>query len=81
MYADKFKIKKEKMMRKLWGDNFYNTEEKKWTKTPFKGSERGFNKFVLDPVIKVIVCIFNIFDKLPYFPYQSRIIVNCGEFS
>jgi elongation factor 2 len=57
MYAEKFKIKKEKMMKKLWGDNFYNSEEKKWTKVPSKGSERGFSKFVLEPVIKVNIVL------------------------
>ncbi|XP_045158723.2 elongation factor 2-like [Mercenaria mercenaria] len=54
MYADKFKVKKEKMMRRLWGSHFYNPQDKKWTDSPSKGSERGFNKFVLEPVIKML---------------------------
>lgn len=53
MYTNRFKVKKEKMVRKLWGNNFYNPQEKKWSETPSSCSERGFCKFVLDPVIKV----------------------------
>lgn len=54
MYADKFKVKKEKMVRKLWGNNFYSTQDKRWTDSQAEGSERGFNKFVLEPVIKML---------------------------
>jgi elongation factor 2 len=46
-----------KMMKRLWGDNFFNPATKKWTT---KGSdadgkplERCFNMFVLDPIFKV----------------------------
>ena len=30
-YAKKFGVDKEKMMQKLWGDNFFNPATKKWT--------------------------------------------------
>jgi len=30
MYAEKFKADGQKMMKKLWGDKFYNPKEKKW---------------------------------------------------
>lgn len=53
MYAERFKVKKERMVRKLWGSNFYSASQKKWIKVPEKGAERGFNKFVLEPVIMV----------------------------
>jgi len=41
-------------MERLWGDNFYNQQTKKWTKNsndPEK--ERGFNMFVLTPIYQV----------------------------
>jgi elongation factor 2 len=31
MYSKKFKIPEEKMITKLWGDNFYDSEAGKWT--------------------------------------------------
>ena len=40
-------------MQKLWGDNFYNTETRKWSTSPGEGCERGFNKFVIEPLMKV----------------------------
>ena len=40
-------------MKRLWGDQFYNPKEKKWTKTAVEGSVRGFCQFVLDPIFKV----------------------------
>ena len=41
------------MMNKLWGDNFYNPEQRRWSKKPGVGFIRGFNKFVLAPIYKV----------------------------
>ncbi len=35
MYMKKFGIKKEQMMRKLWGDQFFNPATKKWTDNQF----------------------------------------------
>ena len=55
MYCKKFKIEEPKMMKRLWGDNFYIESEKKWTKTD-SGSpdkDRGFNKYVLAPIYHV----------------------------
>ena len=56
MYAKKFKIEEPKMMKRLWGDNFYLEAEKKWTKNADSGSaekDRGFNKYVLTPIYHV----------------------------
>lgn len=33
IYSSKFNIDKEKMIKKLWGDNFFDLQEKKWTTT------------------------------------------------
>lgn len=62
MYEAKFKVKKEKLMKRLWGNNFYSPTERKWSKVPAEGYERGFNMFVMEPVMKVrrLVCIINV---------------------
>jgi elongation factor 2 len=53
MYADKFKIEAPKMMKRLWGDQFYNPKEKKWSKTDQPGYDRGFTKYILEPIYRV----------------------------
>lgn len=58
-YADKFKIDPEKLMNKLWGENFFNKTTKKWSKNQGEGYERAFNHFVLDPIFKVFDAIMN----------------------
>jgi len=32
MYASKFKIPEEKLMNRLWGDNYYDAKAKTWKK-------------------------------------------------
>ncbi|KAJ1503702.1 Elongation factor 2, partial [Coelomomyces lativittatus] len=62
-YAKKFNIDKEKMMTRLWGDNFFNPATKKWGKSSVdsegKPLERAFNMFVLDPIYKLFDAILN----------------------
>jgi len=54
MYASKFGVAYEKMMQKLWGDNFFNPKNKKWTISMYtpKGDklERAFCTFILKPI-------------------------------
>ena len=59
MYADKFKIEIPKLMKRLWGDNFYNPKEKKWNKTGGPGYVRGFCQFILDPIYMVFDAVMN----------------------
>ncbi|BFZ09949.1 hypothetical protein BsWGS_12987 [Bradybaena similaris] len=54
LYAAKFGIKEEKLMRRLWGENFYNPKTRQWTTEMTEGSVRGFNQFVLEPLIKIL---------------------------
>lgn len=55
LYASKFKIEEKKLMKRLWGDNFYDSKEKKWYKDNNGGTAvRGFVQFVLDPIYKVL---------------------------
>lgn len=53
MYAEKFKIEAPKMMKRLWGDQFYSVKEKKWSKTEQAGYDRGFTKYILEPIYRV----------------------------
>lgn len=52
MYSKKFGIPEDKLMKKLWGDNFYNEKEKKWSKESSAG-DRGFVKYILTPIYHV----------------------------
>lgn len=61
IYAEKFKIDVEKLMRRLWGENFYNPKTKKWAKSRDDSGDfkRSFCMFVLDPIYKVFDAIMN----------------------
>jgi len=68
MYAAKFGVDTEKLMKKLWGENFFNAKTKKWNKSKADDNTRSFNMYVLDPIYKVFDAIMNfkkdITDKL-----------------
>jgi len=58
MYASKFGVAKERMVQKLWGDNFYDPKSKKWKKGPtaedgVTNLRRAFVQFILDPIYKL----------------------------
>jgi len=62
-YAKKFGVDKDKMMDRLWGDNYFNPATRKWTKNGTadgKPLERAFCMFVLDPIFKVFDAIMNV---------------------
>lgn len=75
-YAKKFGVKKEVLMPKLWGDNFFNPKTKKWTTKHTtedgKELERAFNMFCLDPIYRIVKAVedfkkdelFGMLDKL-----------------
>lgn len=65
-YAKKFGVDRNKMMQRLWGDNYFNPTTKKWTnkapevekknkegKKEIVAVERAFNQFILDPIFKI----------------------------
>ncbi|KAL6795573.1 elongation factor 2 [Trichoderma sp. SZMC 28012] len=61
-YAKKFGVDKNKMMERLWGDNYFNPHTKKWTKSgTYEGKqlERAFNQFILDPIFKIFAAVMN----------------------
>ena len=53
---------------KLWGNNFFNSQTRRWESDVCEsegGFERGFNKFVLDPIYKGLnITLENDYDKL-----------------
>ena len=61
MYAAKFGVEFDKMMEKLWGDNFFDPKTKKWTKkhTGEKTCMRAFVQFCYEPIRRVIDAAMN----------------------
>lgn len=59
MYASKFGVDIDKMMKKLWGENFFNPKTKKWSKTKEEDNKRSFCMYVLDPIYMVFDAIMN----------------------
>jgi len=62
-YSKKFGISREKMMEKLWGDNFFDQQGKKWKnhKTADNGKElkRAFVSFMMEPIIRLCRASYN----------------------
>lgn len=63
IYAKKFGIDFQKMMRKLWGDNFFDAASKKW-KTEENTEEgkplrRAFAQFIMDPICKLCSAVID----------------------
>ncbi len=81
-YAKKFGVDKDKMMAKLWGDNFFNPATKKWSTKPTdadgKPLERAFNQFVLDPIFKIFEFVMN-FQKEKIAPMLEKLDVKLAQ--
>jgi len=59
MYASKFGVEIDKMMKKLWGETFFNPKTKKWSKEKADDNKRSFCMYVLDPIYMVFDAIMN----------------------
>jgi len=59
IYAAKFGVDVEKLMKKLWGENFFNPKTKKWAKKKDDDNKRSFCMYVLDPIYKMFDAIMN----------------------
>ena len=58
MYSEKFGIGYDKMMQKLWGDNFFDAKGKKWVKSDKDGTlERAFCQFIMSPICKMFTAV------------------------
>lgn len=55
--SSKFNLDKEKVIKRLWGENYYDAVNKLWTTQPNSKSgeplKRGFVHFIIDPLLKV----------------------------
>jgi len=60
IYSSKFGVEVPKLMKRLWGDNYFDAKAKKWVKNPTKTApKRAFVQFILDPIYKVFDAIMN----------------------
>jgi len=63
MYAAKFGVERNKLMKKLWGENFFDPKSKKWTKkgvnSAGKPLKRAFCQYVMDPINLLFKSIMN----------------------
>jgi len=63
LYASKFGVDKEKMAQRLWGDNYYDSETKKWqannTSASGKTLSRAFCKYILEPIGQIFQASMN----------------------
>merc|ERR1712241_1169730 len=59
MYASKFGVDIDKMMKKLWGESFFNPKTKKRRKTKDADNKRSFCMYILDPIFMVFDAIMN----------------------
>merc|ERR1711876_35401 len=59
MYASKFGVDIDKMMKKLLGESFFNPKTKKWSKEKADDNKRSFCMYVLDPIYMVFDAIMN----------------------
>merc|ERR1712195_435052 len=73
IYAEKFKIPLDKLMRKFWGDNYFAPEKKGFVTDDNEGKRpRAFCQFLMNPIINLIrACmnselekVFSMLDKL-----------------
>jgi len=60
IYSEKFGIEEDKMMSKLWGENYFDAKNKKWVKKPGpEGLQRCFVQFIMDPICKMFDAVMN----------------------
>merc|ERR1712232_1450337 len=70
IYAGKMGVDKEKMMKRLWGESFFNAKKKTWTNVMQpegcdKPLERAFCQFIMTPIATLMRAIVND-DKAKY---------------
>merc|ERR1712050_9874 len=70
IYASKMGVDKEKMVKRLWGDSYFNAKKKTWTNVCQpegcdKPLERAFCQFIMGPIAQLMRAIMND-DKAKY---------------
>merc|ERR1711988_525215 len=64
IYSVKMGVDKEKMMKRLWGDNYFNQKKKTWTNVMQpegcdKPLQRAFCQFIMGPIAQLMRAIMN----------------------
>ena len=63
IYSKKFKIPYDKMMSKLWGENYYDPKNRMWRSEGLsregKPIQRGFVFFIMGPIVKLANACMN----------------------
>jgi elongation factor 2 len=64
IYAAKMGVDKEKMMKRLWGESFYNAKKKTWTNVQQpegcdKPLQRAFCQFIMTPINQLMRAIMD----------------------
>merc|ERR1719498_2100740 len=64
IYASKMGVDKEKMMKRLWGDSYFNPKKKTWTNVAQpegcdKPLQRAFCQFIMTPIAQLMRAIMN----------------------
>jgi len=64
IYASKMGVDKEKMMKRLWGDSYFNQKKKTWTNVAQpegcdKPLQRAFCQFIMTPIAQLMRSIMN----------------------
>ena len=63
IYSKKFNISISKMMERLWGDWYLDSETKKWTQSELSASgkklKRGFCQFIIEPIQMLYNAVMN----------------------
>jgi elongation factor 2 len=60
IYGKKFGVDTEKMMKRLWGENYFSAKKKVWTnKSTYEGEtlRRAFCQFIMDPICNLCQAI------------------------
>ena len=60
MYSEKFNLSKEKLVKYLWGNWFFDVNQKQWVNKNIGGLQRGFSEYVMKPIIKLYKSLMKI---------------------
>eukprot|EP01059_Diplonema_ambulator_P003331 TRINITY_DN12_c0_g1_i6.p1 TRINITY_DN12_c0_g1~~TRINITY_DN12_c0_g1_i6.p1 ORF type:complete len:858 (+),score=395.17 TRINITY_DN12_c0_g1_i6:52-2625(+) len=59
MYAVKFGVDEDKMVKRLWGDSYFDAKRKKWTSEAVAGGQRAFCQFCMEPIKNLFDAVMN----------------------
>merc|ERR1719453_2782751 len=78
IYASKFGVEKDVMMKRLWGDQFFDAKGKKWSNVAKDTNVRGFCQFIMTPINQVIRAIMDD-DKAKYDKMMTALNIDLNK--